>query len=198
MNVTKRKLKIYVGSMFSGKTFAVLRELSQLSEMGLRVIYINHSLDDRSDTIYSSHSTLMRSQEIDLDMVKIKNLVDCPDLSTYDVIAIDEAQFFEKFLVDFVKHLVEVKNKYVIVCGLDGDYNRNKFGHVLDLIPYADSVVKLHAFCKRCSESQKVIKNALFTYCQHKSTADAETSINIGGADKYMAVCRECYLELHK
>ena len=64
---------------------------------------------------------------------------------------INEGQFFEN-LYETVLNLVEKHNKQVYVCGLDGDFKRNKMGEILDLIPISDKVVKLKSRCSICGE----------------------------------------------
>ncbi|KAG6523835.1 hypothetical protein ZIOFF_013722 [Zingiber officinale] len=61
-----------------------------------------------------------------------------------DVIGIDEAQFFVD-LYDCCYNAADCDQKIVIVAGLDGDYLRQRFGSVLDIIPLANSVTKLTA-----------------------------------------------------
>ncbi|XVE87659.1 hypothetical protein DITRI_Ditri19aG0005800 [Diplodiscus trichospermus] len=100
-----------------------------------------------------------------------------------DVIGIDEAQFFED-LYDFCREAADRDGKTVIVAGLDGDYLRRSFGSVLDIIPLADSVLKLTARCELCG------KRAFFTL---RKTDETETEL-IGGADVYMPVCRQHYV----
>ena len=48
-------------------------------------------------------------------------------ISRYQVILINEGQFFED-LYKFTDYLVNNHNKKVYVCGLDGDFQRKKFG----------------------------------------------------------------------
>ena len=48
-------------------------------------------------------------------------------------------------LIEVVDILVNVYKKEVYVCGLDGDFKRQKFGKILDLIPNCDEVVELKA-----------------------------------------------------
>ncbi|XP_021294332.1 thymidine kinase-like [Herrania umbratica] len=100
-----------------------------------------------------------------------------------DVIGIDEAQFFED-LYDFCCEAADRDGKTVIVAGLDGDYLRRSFGSVLDIIPLADSVMKLTARCELCG------KRAFFTL---RKTEETQTEL-IGGADVYMPVCRQHYV----
>jgi len=190
------KLNIMIGSMFSGKSSAILRKLSQFTEMGLNVLYINHGLDTRAETGYSTHCKILQYGKIDIPTIKVTNLntIDLKLVIDADVIAIDEAQFFEYELVAFVLDLVEQYDKYVLVAGLDGNYKRQKFGYILDLIPYADNVTKLHAYCKPCSTRSKKLETALFT----NYNGNTNELIVIGGANEYEAVCRKCYLELNK
>ncbi|GER52859.1 tetratricopeptide repeat protein [Striga asiatica] len=103
--------------------------------------------------------------------------------STLQVIGIDEAQFFGD-LYDFCSKAADHDGKTVIVAGLDGDYLRRSFGSVLDLIPIADSVIKLNAKCEVCD------KRAFFTL---RKTDESKTEL-IAGADVYMPVCRKHYV----
>lgn len=74
--------------------------------------------------------------------------------------------------------------KIVIVAALDGTFQRRAFNTVLDLVPLAESVTKLNAVCMMCC------KDAPFS----RRIDEHETAVQvIGGADKYLAVCRECY-----
>lgn len=57
------------------------------------------------------------------------------------------------------------------------------FGQILELVPCAESVVKLKAVCMVC------YREAAFT-----KRLGSETAVEvIGGMDKYMAVCRSCF-----
>ncbi|KAJ8490824.1 hypothetical protein OPV22_012545 [Ensete ventricosum] len=71
------------------------------------------------------------------------------------------------------------------VIGLDGDYLRRRFGSVLDIIPLANSVTKLSARCELCGG------RAFFTL---RKTKEKQTEL-IGGADVYMPVCRQHYID---
>ncbi|XP_076910800.1 thymidine kinase-like [Bidens hawaiensis] len=103
-----------------------------------------------------------------------------------DVIGIDEAQFFDD-LYDFCCKAADHDGKTVIVAGLDGDYLRRNFGPVLDIIPLADTITKLTARCELCG------KRAHFTF---RKTSETKTEL-IGGADMYMPVCRQHYVNGH-
>jgi hypothetical protein len=99
----------------------------------------------------------------------------------YDCIGIDEGQFFPD-IVPFCEKMANI-GKTVIVAALDGTFQRKPFGSVLDLIPLAESVTKLSAVCMLC------YNDASFT----ERLGDELAVEVIGGSDKYLAVCRQCY-----
>jgi thymidine kinase len=101
-----------------------------------------------------------------------------------DVIIINEGQFFDDIYETTIK-LVEKYKKCVYVCGLDSDFKRNKFGRLLDLIPFCDNIFKLQSLCMNCKDGTK----ALFS----KRITNNESQIVIG-SDNYIPVCRKCYL----
>jgi thymidine kinase len=185
-------ITLYIGCMYSGKTTALFRKLSIYSEMGLRCLYINSDLDTRSLSEFSTHNpsiTLKDTKKI--DMIKIANLNSILELSRlYDVIGIDEGQFFTD-LKDFVLLMSEKYEKQVIISGLDGDFKRNSFGQILDLIPYCDNIEKLKAFCKPCFSRKRELKDALFS----KRIVNSNSTILIGEKDEYVPVCRSCYID---
>jgi thymidine kinase len=110
------------------------------------------------------------------------------NLNEADVILINEGQFF-KGLKDVVLDMIEKQGKIVYICGLDGDFKRQKFGELLDLIPYCDKVNKLTSFCSKCRNG----KNGLFS-CR----VTKETEQIVIGSDNYKPLCRQCYLSISK
>ncbi|KYO27386.1 thymidine kinase, cytosolic [Alligator mississippiensis] len=97
------------------------------------------------------------------------------------VIGIDEGQFFPD-IVEFCEAMANA-GKTVIVAALDGTFQRKAFGSILNLVPLAESVVKLNAVCMECYQEASYTK---------RLGAEREVEV-IGGADKYHSVCRLCY-----
>jgi thymidine kinase len=97
-----------------------------------------------------------------------------------DVILINEGQFFPD-IHDVVVMLVETYKKHVVVCGLDGDFKRIKFGKLCDLIPFCDTITKLQAVCD-CGQP------SIFSH--RTSTETAQVLI---GSSNYKPLCRACY-----
>ena len=101
------------------------------------------------------------------------------------VILINEGQFFPD-IVEWVRTAVDVYNKKVYICGLDGDFERKSFtGNWLDLTRYCDKIYKLHSFCNKCKK-----KPAIFS---HRLNHD-NTTQKVIGADMYVPLCRKCFL----
>ena len=86
-------------------------------------------------------------------------------------------------LEEFVKNMLNL-NKKIYVCGLDGDFERKKFGQILDLIPLCDKVTKLTSICSICKNGTPGIFSKRITY---------ETEQTVVGSDNYIPVCRNCY-----
>jgi thymidine kinase len=174
-------LQIVTGCMFSGKTSHIIKETKKWKSIGKKVLTINYHLDLRySDSKIVSHDNFgidcMMVDEIDHKVNKL--------ISKYDVIIINEAQFFDNLKVNVIDWVDNYK-KIVIVSGLDGDFNRNKFGEILDLIPFCDEFIKLKAFCALCKDGTP----ALFSL----KTKSLDKLIDIG-TDQYIPVCRKHYL----
>lgn len=177
------KLVILCGPMFAGKTSSLISELTRYVDLEIPVVYINSSEDTRGDH-FSTHNSSLSTVSPKIDMKKTKKLMDLKDdwLSSYDVIAIDESQFFID-LLPFVKLWLE-RGKIMYVAGLDGDIEQKIFGDILYLIPYATEVRKLNAVCEICRIDKKII-SAPFTI---RKTESKQKKL-IGGKDIYVPVC---------
>ena len=99
------------------------------------------------------------------------------------VILINEGQFFDD-LFEVVNDMIN-HGKQVYVYGLDGDFERKKFGQMLDLIPLCDKVEKLTSLCSKCKNGTKGIFSMRLTN---------EREQTIVGSKNYISVCRECYM----
>ena len=181
------ELHLIIGNMMAGKTTTLLQRLFNEASIGVKCIYINHKKDlARSSEPFSTHNPLYKeklSQESGVTLVSADRIADI-DVREYDVVGIDESQFFVH-LVDDVISLVDTYHKIVIVSGLNGDKNREKIGFVNDLIPHMDSCTFLTAYCQFCAE-KKIKRTAIFTY-KFGSGSD------VGGKDKYVPLCRGCF-----
>ena len=195
------ELIIYFGPMFSGKTTKLTRELvtyydvASKAGINLKVIYINHASDNResADSTASSHHSMFYQLPSGLPALKTHTLSSV-DISKYNIIGIDEAQFFDDLEVT-VRDWVINRGKFVIIASLDGNFRMEPIGQANKLICLSREVEKLSAKCTNCLSVVNPIPRtpAYFTHRISKDTGD----IVIGGADKYMAVCLSCHQKLN-
>ena len=176
-------LEIILGPMWSGKTSALLKIYRQYSFCKSRVCVINYKADDRySETMLSTHDKEMIPCIMGFSMEEIMK-THKSEIENSDVILVNEGQFFSD-IVPFTINMVEEEGKKVYICGLDGDFQRNKIGNLLDLIPMCDKMSKLHSLCSMC-------KNGTLAPFTFRSTCETEQVLI--GNDIYMPLCRSCY-----
>jgi thymidine kinase len=178
---TSGYLEIILGPMFSGKTTKILDIYKQCKFCNIPVAIINHSSDTRyHDTMLSSHDQLFAPcfQTGLLEDVWKTNVA----IRSSEVILINEGQFFADLynvVCDMLKH-----KKKVYICGLDGDFERKKFGQILDLIPMCDKVTKLTSLCSKCKDGTAALFSMRLT---------CETDQTVVGSSNYIPICRKCY-----
>lgn len=173
-------LEIILGSMFSGKTSRLVEIYKQCIFCNIPVSVINHCIDNRyDDSLLSTHD------KIKIPCIKAAKLLDLSEnslVTSSQVVLINEGQFFDD-LYEFVSLMLKYGKK-VYVCGLDGDFERKKFGQILDLIPLCDRVTKLTSLCSLC-------KNGNLGIFSKRISAEKEQTVV--GSDNYIPVCRSCY-----
>jgi len=179
------KLNLVIGPMYSGKSTELLRIYNKYKR-NYKIIVFNHKADNR----YGNSSVHTHNNE-SLSCISVNNLNEYRDefvknKDNIDIVLIDESQFFED-LYDFCKDIVDNFKKIVYVFGLSGDSNRCKFGKILDLIPIADDIKFLKSICNKCNS----VTDASFTL----RIASNNEQMLVGGSDKYLAVCRKCWLD---
>jgi len=193
-------LEIILGGMYAGKTSRLVEIYKQCKFCNIPVVVINHSIDIRYDD-KEDDSLLSTHDKVKIPCIKTEKLfniwADCINLednqtisrakdkfkiATSEVILINEGQFFPD-LEEFVKILLK-NDKKVYVCGLDGDFERKKFGQILDIIPLCDKVTKLTSLCSICKNGTVGIFSKRIT---------TETQQTVVGSDNYIPVCRSCY-----
>jgi|UniRef100_A0A6C0CWY3 thymidine kinase len=176
-------LHIYIGSMFAGKSTKLIEWYNTGIQFDEHVVVLTHSIEDRYSKEELSTHNLEKIQCLKYNSIEKFMKEQSIILDSCNTILIDEAQFFP----DLIKcvELVEKFGKKIAIFGLDGDFQRQKFGNILDLIPFSDTVEKLHARCNECEN------NAIFS---HRIIQQKE-QIVIGSKDIYIPLCRKCYIE---
>lgn len=163
--------------MFSGKTTELMRRLKRYQIAKHNCLIIKYAKDVRYDSDgIATHDKQVLPAVAATVLDEMKEKAD-----DFSVIGIDEGQFFPD-TVEFAEEMAN-RGKIVIVAALDGTYQRLGFGDILRLVPLAESIVKLTAVCMICYEEA--------SYTKRTST---ETAVEvIGGSEKYIATCRQCF-----
>jgi thymidine kinase len=188
-------LELFIGPMFSGKSTRLVDIYKQCKFCNIPITVINHTIDNRyDDELLSTHDQVKIPclQACELNDIWTKNgyekTGEKKDLWSHnavrdsDVILINEGQFFPD-LYDVVVDMLAHKKK-IYICGLDGDFERKKFGQMLDLIPLCDKVTKLTSLCSQCKDGTPGIFSMRLTN---------EKQQTLVGSDNYIPVCRKCY-----
>lgn len=195
-------LTLIFGPMFSGKTTRLIQELTRFVDVtavshNTKCLFINHIFDDRNKDIgISSHGSSFKGISNLIDVVQCDNLEEL-NVIDYNVIGIDEAQFFKN--LDNVYDWVN-SGKVVIVSGLISDSFMKPFGKIHSLVTFADNIIQCHAICSECIKNKTSIitpdvlssMKASFTF----RLDETKEQISVGASGKYIPVCRYHYNEL--
>ncbi len=176
-------IEVITGCMFSGKTEELIRRLKRAIIAHQKVGIFKSAYDKRySEVNIVSHN----ANAIDSIPVNEPKVI-VSLAANYDVIGIDEAQFFDDSLVRVCMLLAD-QGKRVIVAGLDLDYRGNPFGPMPALLASAEFVTKIHAICVQCGNlahySYRIVKN--------------ESQVVVGAEETYEPLCRNCYNDAMK
>lgn len=174
----KNNLELILGPVACGKTAELLRRVERYEIAGYKVLLVKPEIDTRSEEIKSrsgAHRACITLRE-SFDVFK--------NIENVDVIAFDEAQFFDD-IFSTTKELVEVFKKKVLISALDSDFNGQPFKEIPNLIILADSINKLTAICMKC--------RCDFAIYSQKLRKGGE-QIEVGDLELYEPRCNNCFV----
>lgn len=191
------KLTIICGPMFSGKTTELIRRINRARSIGSKVFVVHNQKDTRYGENYIC--THLQNKIPSHPCKDLDELTSNKEYLESDILVVEEAQFFDQ-LYDFVVDQVDNKGKHIILSGLDGDYKRQPFRcngnmDLLRLIPMADKILKLTAYCAKCSDETPAIFTHLVKENNNLEEIEANNGVILGGLDKFEALCRKHYLQ---
>ena len=168
------------GSMFSGKSEELLRRIKRGVIAKQKVLLFKPSIDNRYDE--NRVSTHNGNSYDSISIEKSSDILNFVKDTKYDIIGIDEIQFFDNDIVKIINKLADDGIR-VIVAGLDMDFKAEPFH------PISEMVTKLHAVCNKCgkeaSRSQRLINGKPAKY--------DDPIVVIGASESYEARCRHCH-----
>ena len=174
----KGSIEVICGSMFSGKTEELLRRLKKAQFAKLNIAVFKPQVDKRYDT-----QKVVSHDENTIQAIAVESTKDILRLANEaQVVAIDEAQFFDDEIVKVCNDLAN-RGVRVIVAGLDMDFKGNPFGPMPALMATAEYVTKVHAVCTRTGN--------LANYSFRKATN--EDIVFLGETQEYEPLSRAAY-----
>ncbi|MBP7211812.1 thymidine kinase [bacterium] len=178
--------ELITGPMSCGKTEELLRRIRRSIIAKRKVKVISPMIDTRA------HGDYIESRNgLWLDATKVKHSYQILSVvkDEDDVIAIDELQFFDEYIVKVISQLMN-EGKKVIGTGLELDFKAEPFGFMPELLCLATKVDKLTAVCMKCG-----CENATRTQrlVDGKPVDKNSPLIMIGGDETYEARCVKCY-----
>ncbi|MBS4212575.1 MULTISPECIES: thymidine kinase [Neobacillus] len=175
-------VEVICGSMFSGKSEELIRRVRRAQFAKQKIAVFKPKIDNRyhDQSVVSHNGTSFEAKPIS-HSIEILHHVE----ADMDIVAIDEAQFFDEGIVRVVQQLADSGHR-VIVAGLDQDFRGEAFGQMPKLMAIAESVTKLQAVCTVCgspaSRTQRLIDGRPASY--------HDPVILVGAAEAYEPRCR--------
>lgn len=186
-------LKVIIGPMFSSKSTHLLEEINTYKHITNKIICVNHASDAERYKIKENSSVIKTHNSTSHISFMCNNLNELYKIKEYqesEVVIIDEAQFFNDLYIFIESELKNINKKVFIVAGLSGDINLKPIGEILKLIPLANEIKQLSAFCLDCNDG------TLANFTKRKGTT--KQTILVGGTDLYKPVCRFHYYNYNK
>lgn len=161
-----------------------MRRINRAEIAGQDVRVFKPETDDRAgDNVIGSHNgETWTAEVIDTSGEGLRGV-------QADVVAVDEANFFDESLV----HELELQAKLgrrVIVAGIDQTFRGEPFTPLPELMAVADYVEKLRAICVECgkpaTKNQRIVDG--------EPASAGEPTVVVGGEERYEARCRDCHV----
>ncbi len=173
------KLYFRYGAMGSSKTANAIMVQYNYQERGQKVLMVKPQLDNRDGA-----RTVLSRCGLSTECVFMEE-VPGMDVSGYDCVIVDEAQFLTKEQVAHLVKIVDEMNVPVICYGLRADFQGNFFEGSQWLMAWADTIEEVKTIC----------------WCGRKATCNARVmngkvikegdQILLGGNSQYVSLCRK-------
>lgn len=182
MHQYRGKLIVHTGSMFSGKTSSLWKDLKRFEIAGYKTQAFKPLLDTRTSTteIKSHDDNFLEAISIE-QLDELKYFVKDHEI---DVIGIDEFQFLktDKNILNILEELLQ-KGLTLVLAGLDMDSEGVAFENIKEVLPWADYITKHHAVCSHCGVD---------AWVSYRYSGESGRIV-IGSEDHYAPLCKTCY-----
>jgi len=184
------KLYFKFGAMGCSKTAQALITKFNYEERGMKVLLLKPAVDNRDGETITRSRIGLQAQALaviaDEDLYALYK----HEYSSCNVVIVDECQFLTPKQVDELGQIVIDFNVPVLCFGLATDFTTHMFPGSKRLFEIAESISEIKSVCK----------------CGAKATVNARMDDNgnivfkgeqvcLGGNDRYVAMCRKCWLK---
>lgn len=186
------KLYFYYASMNAGKSTTLLQADFNYRERGMRTMLFTAAVDDRAgDGVIGSRIGLASpATAFGEDTDLFGHIAREHERAPLACVLIDEAQFLSSEQVDQVARVCDALNIPVLAYGLRTDFQGQTFPGSARLLALADSLVEIKSVCV-CG--RKATMNARVD-AEGRAIAEGSQT-EIGGNDRYVALCRRHFAE---
>lgn len=186
------------GTMASGKSLQLLAKAHDFQEHKIQFLVLKSKIDNRDgeNVIFSRALDTQRECVTISEEDNLFSLIETfISLNQYSVnslkwILVDEAQFLTPKQVEELAALSDNYNINIECYGLKTDFKTNLFPGSKRLLEIADEIKEIPSICY-CGN--KTMFNARLN--QYREIVTDGEQIEIGGDDKYVALCRKCYFQ---
>lgn len=180
------KLYFRYGAMGSSKTANALMVEYNYRERGKQALLVKPQIDTRDgETVIKSRIGLEHPSMLMEELVMLSD----EQITSFDCVIVDEAQFCSKAQIEFLVHIVDDLKLPVICYGLRSDFRNELFEGSLWLLAWADVIEEIRTVCW-CGKAARC--NARFN--EHGIIRDGD-QVCLGGNSSYIALCRKHWKE---
>lgn len=186
------KLYFYYASMNAGKSTTLLQADFNYRERGMHTMLFTAAIDDRfaRGTITSRIGLEAPATPFDATTDLAACVADRHAQEPLACVLVDEAQFLSAMQVDQLARICDVMNIPVLAYGLRTDFRGALFEGSARLLALADALIEIKSVCT-CG--RKATMN-LRVDADGRAIAEGQQT-EIGGNDRYIALCRRHFSE---
>ena len=186
------KLYFYYASMNAGKSTTLLQADFNYRERGMATMLWTAALDDRGGdkAIESRIGLHAEAHRFDGETDLWERVTAAHRVEPLACVLIDEAQFLTEGQVWQLARLADEANIPVLCYGLRTDFQGELFPGAKVLLGISDSLVELKAVCHCGRKSTMNLR-----VDQHGAAVRQGAQTEIGGNDRYVALCRKHFTE---
>lgn len=166
--------------MFSAKSTYLIQKLERGIIGGKTACFCRPKKDTRKFISRSFNNNRFKFDILEIYGTKIFETI----FKEYDVIAIDELQFYTS---EEIEKIIELSIKYyykdIYIASLNASSEQQTFFNTVKIIPFASKIIYLTAVCNICGNDE-----AFYTI----SKKPKSKQIKVGDSE-YMVLCAKCY-----